>query len=65
LATIANEDTKWLYLVAGFFLGTMEAGFLVSFFNITGKDYPADIQVAVNCGNALRKTKIFKKISSF
>ena len=35
----------------------MEAGFLVSFFNITGKDYPPEVQVALNCGKIKEKNK--------
>jgi hypothetical protein len=39
ITSIASDETKWLYLIAGAALGTMESGFLIQIFIIFGRDY--------------------------
>jgi len=40
IASFANNDTWWLYLIAGTLLGTMESGYLIQLLTIFGNDFP-------------------------
>lgn len=48
IASAATAKTWYLYLVAGGFLGTMEAGLLTQIFIMFGQDFDADKLLAVN-----------------
>jgi hypothetical protein len=50
LGTVAGSQIHGLSVLAACFLGTMEAGFLIQFFNTSGRDFESEKQISINCG---------------